>query len=367
MKNLLLKAGFTILGASSVLTTSAVEPTKVTNETVVETYNYEQIHEINVTDVYKINGVVVSYEEWNAYKTALENGTVLQPDTSNYEIEENLHQENPTVEESENNPSNNQTTSVYLYGNMTNAQLLSEYQFTLDNNVYTLETELNKGDFFLVTDGSNYLGSDHLKEENTFVQADSYHRIVAQLDGTYQISFDGEYIDVSIKGAELLKDVVFADSEEFYHLITNEGTHFDYLAVYNRGETPSGSFENSVCGLYQTINYNNEILHYVNTSYTTIYDLSKGSVKYLNLSCFKQNDNELNYSQYLVNCFNLSSPGGFYDKTWNSVDSGIYILTDVLVKGYKRSPFTIGLIPIEQTVLTYNEAFTLEEFLNSAE
>lgn len=63
----------TMLGIGTAGVANAASEEQQAQQKIAEQYNYEIVHEINTTDIYKINGEPCTYEEWIEYLNWIQN------------------------------------------------------------------------------------------------------------------------------------------------------------------------------------------------------------------------------------------------------------------------------------------------------
>lgn len=159
-------------------------------------------------------------------------------------------------------------------------------------------------------------------------------------------------------------NITFSTDPNFWNLITTPGTTIEYLAVYNASDNIAGGCYNSYvlpCAEYQ--NDNGEDWYYCAHR-----DCSSGnelpeSLSLLNLSCFPREAGR-DYSEYVVNCGNRTSPGEYETMTGSKVGwedatygVGIYILTNVRVEYWHDTTTTYGGQRLSQAVITYEAVY----------
>lgn len=143
-----------------------------------------------------------------------------------------------------------------------------------------------------------------------------------------------------------------------YAEVSKAGTHFDYLLVWNASNNIAGG-----C-------YDSYVLPY------ECEDLPGGTYNYMeytNYSCFNYKAGE-NYSKYIVDCANRTSPGRYLDPfTGNEMDwedspygTGVYILTNATIYSCHQSTMcTYGGVPVSQVLIVYDQAYTPLQFIEA--
>lgn len=159
------------------------------------------------------------------------------------------------------------------------------------------------------------------------------------------------------------RNITYADSDNYYELITTPGTHFDYLAIYNcEPSETSNTYNNFVLGCYKELD---------NFTYCPT-NLLGGTpnMMYLNYSCFNFVHGE-DYLGYKVSTTDRTTPGRYLDPEtgieYDWADSpygfGVYILENVTVMAATGSLEDIWN-PQGQTILVYENVYTPLQLLD---
>lgn len=163
-------------------------------------------------------------------------------------------------------------------------------------------------------------------------------------------------------------NLMWADSPEFWETITKKGAKIPYLVVYNCSDnTGGGCWDSYVLPCAEKQQYDKDIIYYRHAVYG---ENISSAIQYLNLSCFLYEENK-DYSQYVVNCTNRTSPGEYkkpgQDNGLNWEDApygvGVYILKNVEIQSWHNTTTTYGGTPLSQTVLTYEAVYTPYDLL----
>ncbi len=156
---------------------------------------------------------------------------------------------------------------------------------------------------------------------------------------------DGEIVYVEVE-----KHITVSNPTT-YAEVNKAGIHFDYLLVWNASNNTAGG-----C-------YDSYVLPY---EYEGLPANAYNYMQYTNYSCFNYKEGE-NYSNYIVDCTNRTSPGRYLDpKTGSEMDwedspygVGAYILVNANIYSCHQSTMCrYGGVPVSQVLITYDQVYT---------